>query len=271
MRDFRDSKVMAQTLRAALAAKGHRITVAESLELLAKAFGVADWNTLSAAIKTAAADAEAPTAADNPFDNKRALDNLAQALGLEDGDRLRATIQAAQPRATPASASEIASSTGPIPRGSGRASFSAALEATLHRAAGLASIRKHGYTTLEHLLLALVDDDADAAEVMRACGADLPELAARLTSYVDAELGALVTDDGQPPAPTAGFQRVIQRAVIHVQSAGRDTVTGANILVAIFSERESHAAYFLQQQEMNRYDAVNFIAHGVRKDGGRAA
>jgi hypothetical protein len=269
MRDFRDSKVMAQTVRAALAAKGHRITVSESLELIAKAFGVADWNTLAAAIKTAPAETEAPAAADNPFDNKRALDNLARALGLEDGDRLRATIQAAQPAVTPSNRSEPPPSTNPTPRPSGRR-FSAALEATLYRAVELATVRKHGHTTLEHLLLALVDD-ADAAEVMRACEADLSKLSESLTSYIDDELRPLVTDDGEAPTPTDGFHRVIQRAVIHVQSSGRDTVSGANVLVAIFSERESHAAYVLQQQEMNRYDAVNFIAHGVRKDGGKAA
>jgi hypothetical protein len=270
MRDFRDSKVMAQTVRVALAAKGHKVTIAESLELIAKAFGVADWNTLAAAIKTAAADAEAPTPADKPFDNNRALDNLAQLLGVRDWDNLRATLQAAQAPATPARPPETPSSTGWIPRPSGRAAFSAALEATLHRAVELAAVREHGFTTLEHLLLALIDD-ADAAEVMRACQVDLPKLNGALTSYIDDELQSLVTDDGQTPAQTAGFQRVIQRAVIHVQSGGRDIVTGANVLVAIFSERESHAAYFLQQQEMARYDAVNFIAHGIRKGGGRAA
>jgi hypothetical protein len=270
MRDFRDSKVMAQAIRAALAAKGHKITVADSLELMAKAFGVADWNTLSAAIKTAAARPEESKPADKPFDNNHALDNLARLLGVEDWDKLRATIQAAQPPATPAGASEPLSSTEPGPRPTGRARFSAALEATLHRAVGQAAIRRHRYTTLEHLLLALIDD-ADAADVMRACTVDLPNLSESLASYIDDELGSLVTDDGQAPAPTAGFHRVIQRAVIHVQSSGRDTVTAANVLVAIFSERESHAAHLLQQLGLTRYDAVGFIAHGVRKDGGRAA
>jgi Glyoxalase superfamily protein/Clp amino terminal domain, pathogenicity island component len=269
MRDFRDSKVMAQTLRAALAAKGHKISISESLELIAKAFGAADWNTLAATIKTAAAQAEGPEPADKPIDNNHVLDNLAQLLGVDDWDKLRAVVHAARPPA-PADAPQTPPSTGPAPRRSVGTSFSFALERSLHRAVELATIRKHEYTTLEHLLLALIDD-ADAAETMQACGADLRQLSERLTSYIDDELQQLVTADSQVQAPTAGFHRVIQRAVIHVQSSGRDQVTGANVLVAIFSERESQAAYFLQQQEISRNDAVNFIAHGIRKDGGKAA
>ena len=130
-----------------------------------------------------------------------------------------------------------------------------------------ANQRKHEYATLEHLLLSLVDDE-DAAGVMRACDVDLGALRTTLTNYVDTELRSLVVDDGEDAKPTAGFQRVIQRAVIHVQSSGREEVTGANVLVAIFSERESHAAYFLQEQDMTRYDAVNYIAHGIAKKAG---
>ncbi len=130
-----------------------------------------------------------------------------------------------------------------------------------------ANQRKHEYATLEHLLLSLVDDE-DAAGVMRACDVELPALRTTLTNYVDNELRSLVVDDGEDAKPTAGFQRVIQRAVIHVQSSGREEVTGANVLVAIFSERESHAAYFLQEQDMTRYDAVNYIAHGIAKKAG---
>ena len=140
-------------------------------------------------------------------------------------------------------------------------SFSKNLEESLHRAVAFANQRKHEYATLEHLLLSLIDD-VDAAAVMRACDVDLATLKKSLVEYVDTQLKTLVVEDGEDAKPTAGFQRVIQRAVIHVQSSGRDDVTGANVLVAIFSERESHAAYFLQQQEMTRYDAVNFIAHG---------
>src|SRR5947208_2687553 len=103
---------------------------------------------------------------------------------------------------------------------------------------------------------------------MRACSVDLDVLRHNLENYIDNELANLITDDGKDSKPTAGFQRVIQRAVIHVQSSGRDEVTGANVLVAIFAERESHAAYFLQEQDMTRYDAVNYISHGIAKRPG---
>ena len=148
-------------------------------------------------------------------------------------------------------------------------SFSRPLEETLHRAVHYANERRHEYATLEHLLLALIDDP-DATNVMAACNVDLVSLKAALTLYVDTDLAALATSDGEDAKPTAGFQRVIQRAVIHVQSSGREEVTGANVLVAIFSERESHAAYFLQEQDMTRYDAVNYIAHGIAKKAGAA-
>jgi ATP-dependent Clp protease ATP-binding subunit ClpA len=146
-------------------------------------------------------------------------------------------------------------------------SFSRPLEESLHRAVAYANQRKHEYATLEHLLLSLTDDE-DAAGVMRACDVDLAALKKSLSNYLDVELSSLVVDDDEDAKPTAGFQRVIQRAVIHVQSSGREEVTGANVLVAIFSERESHAAYFLQEQDMTRYDAVNFIAHGIAKKAG---
>src|SRR4051794_13519476 len=146
-------------------------------------------------------------------------------------------------------------------------SFSRNLEQSLHRALAAANERHHEYATLEHLLLSLVDD-TDAAAVMRACSVELDTLRKNLRDYIDQELENLVTDGREDAKPTAGFQRVIQRAVIHVQSSGRDEVTGANVLVAIFSERESHAAFFLQEQEMTRYDAVNYIAHGIAKKPG---
>ena len=145
-------------------------------------------------------------------------------------------------------------------------SFSSTLEQAIHAALALANERRHEFATLEHLLLALLDEP-DAARVMRACAVDLTELRSNLLDFVNDELANLVTDiDGSEAVPTAAFQRVIQRAAIHVQSSGRTEVTGANVLVAIFAERESDAAYFLQDQEMTRYDAVNFIAHGVAKD-----
>ena len=146
-------------------------------------------------------------------------------------------------------------------------SFSKSLENALHQALGHASARRHEFATLEHLLLALIDDE-DAAAVMRACNVDLEALRQTVTTYIDTELEALVVRDRGDTKPTAGFQRVIQRAVIHVQSSGREEVTGANVLVAIFAERESHAAYFLQEQEMTRYDAVNYISHGIAKRPG---
>ena len=146
-------------------------------------------------------------------------------------------------------------------------SFSRNLEDTLHKAVKFANERKHEYATLEHLLLSLADDP-DAKGVMLACEVDLTVLKKNILNYLDTELRSLIVDDGEDAKPTAGFQRVIQRAVIHVQSSGREEVTGANVLVAIFSERESHAAYFLQEQDMTRYDAVNFIAHGIAKKAG---
>ena len=145
-------------------------------------------------------------------------------------------------------------------------SFSTTLEQAIHNALALANERRHELATLEHLLLSLIDEP-DAARVMNACGVELEELRRALSKFIDDELESLVSDvDGSEAAPTTGFQRVIQRAAIHVQSSGRSEVSGANVLVAIFAERESHAAYFLQQQNMTRYDAVNFISHGVAKD-----
>jgi ATP-dependent Clp protease ATP-binding subunit ClpA len=145
--------------------------------------------------------------------------------------------------------------------------FTHSLENALHKALSLATERQHEHATLEHLLLALTDDK-DALGVMRACSVDVDELRDDLIDHLDNELASLVADSSVEPKPTAGFHRVIQRAVIHVQSSGRDEVTGANVLVAIFAERESHAAFFLQEQEMTRYDAVNYISHGIAKRPG---
>ena len=145
--------------------------------------------------------------------------------------------------------------------------FSRSLEKALHRALAIANEHTHEYATLEHLLLALVEDK-DAAAVMRACNVDLDALRRSLETYIDSELANMISAGGEDSKPTAGFQRVIQRAVIHVQSSGREEVTGANVLVAIFAERESHAAFFLQEQDMTRYDAVNYISHGIAKRPG---
>ena len=151
------------------------------------------------------------------------------------------------------------------------ATFSRTLEHTLRRALSLATDHSHEYVTLEHLLLSLVDDD-DASGVMHACKVDLDKLRQNLESYLENELDALRVNnrEHEEPRPTAGFQRVLQRAMLHVDSSGGREVTGANVLVALFSERESHAAYFLQEQDMTRYDAVNFIAHGMPKRAGAA-
>ena len=221
MRDFRDAKAIARTLREALAARGLKVTVGESLELIAKLFGVADWNTLSAAI---AAPAE-PT-------------------------RPEPVVSA------PAAGAQR----------SGRIGFSGELERTLHRAVISANQRKHQYATLEHLLISLIDD-ADASAVLMACGIDLDDLRAAVTRHVDDDLKSLVAEGGEAATPTAGFQRVIQRAVIHVRATSSEFVTGANVLVAIFSEQESRACAFLERRGVTRYDAVNFIAHGIRKSG----
>jgi glyoxalase superfamily protein/ClpA/ClpB-like protein len=223
MRDFRDAKAMARALRAALAAKDLKITVSQSLELIAEIFGEVDWNTLAAAI------------------------------------RAEATARRNEASPSPPPSAEAAAA----PAASGP-SLSRALESTLHQAFAHAKQRKHEFATLEHLLLALTEDE-DASAVMKGCKADLAALKQHLTNYIDDELETPLIDDGRDSRPTAGFQRVIQRAVIQVQSSGRQEVTGAHVLVAIFAERESHAAYFLEEQDISRYDAVNYISHRIVK------
>jgi ATP-dependent Clp protease ATP-binding subunit ClpA len=145
--------------------------------------------------------------------------------------------------------------------------FSQSLETALHRALEYANERHHEYATLEHLLLSLLDD-RDASAVMKACSVDIDELRTRVTEYIDSELASLFVKGSSEAQPTTGFQRVIHRAVVHVQSSGREEVTGANVLVAIFAERESHAAFFLQEQSMTRFDAVQYISHGIAKRPG---
>lgn len=143
------------------------------------------------------------------------------------------------------------------------------LEQTLHRALSAANMRLHEFATLEHLLLALIDDQ-DAMAVLRSCGVSIPELKDQIEHYLDQELTYLISSGIVEAKPTTAFQRVLQRAAIHVQSSGREEVTGANVLVALFSERESHAVYFLQEQDMTRFDAVNYISHGIAKVPGAA-
>lgn len=204
MRDFRNAKAMAQTLRAALATKGVKITIGQSLELIAEIFGVADWNTLAAAIR-------------------------------EETSISGEKVSPPQPA--------VGSSSFPP--------LSSALAATLHRAVGFASQRKHEYATLEHLLLALIDDD-DASTVMRVCGAGLGALAEKLVGYLDNELMKIVIDNGADPKPTATFQRVVQRAEVSRKALGRSMITGANILEAMTFETQSPAAQQLREQGMTR-------------------
>jgi hypothetical protein len=262
---------MAHTLRQALAASSHAISNSEALEFVAKMFGERDWNTLAAAVAAAEAEPQKPGGLAGAFPDQAALDALARAIGKESWDALVAAVRSEGRPAGPfAPQGSPPGLLGPARASDPGASFSGSLEATLHRAVSLATARKHEYTTLEHLLLALTSD-TDAAAVMDACGADQAQLVDSVTAHLDNGLGSIATQSGEGPVPTVAFHRVIQRSVIHVRSSGRSEVTGANVLVAIFSERESHAARLLAAQGMNRYDAVNFIAHGVRKAGGRAA
>ena len=228
MRDFRDAKAMAQTLRAALAAMGFKTTVSQSLELIARAFGATDWNTLSAAIRSQ------PTAL--PENTLR----------------------------PPPTAESTKTSDNPHTHLSGE------LVSTLKQAFAYAKVRKHEEITVEHLLLFLLDD-ADASRVMKASGVNLDDLRKQLTDYVDNDLHSQATDGTDNPRPTLGFQRVLQRAVFHVQQAGGLPVRSPNVVVAIFSEKQSHAVKLFNQQGVSRIDVVNNITHGTVKGGGGPA
>ncbi|HFE38645.1 MAG TPA: ATP-dependent Clp protease ATP-binding subunit ClpA [Gammaproteobacteria bacterium] len=138
------------------------------------------------------------------------------------------------------------------------------LEQTLNSAFKDARDKKHEFVTVEHLLLALLDNPA-ASSVLRACGADIEQLKTEIAGFVDETTPQLVSDDERETQPTLGFQRVLQRAVFQVQSSGKKEVTGANVLVAIFSEQESQAVYFLNKQNITRLDVVNYISHGISK------
>jgi hypothetical protein len=219
MRDFRDAKAMAQTLRAALAAAGFKITVSQSLELIAKMFGVADWNTLAAAIRRQARASQAPAPHEHALPTP------------PNGDL--APVR-----------------------------FSRGVESALQQAFAYANQRAHEHMTLEHVLLALIDDP-DACAAMTACKVDLDALKVRLTRYIDTELAIARTDDPDAAHPTAAFQRVVQRAAIQVMDLRHSTVTGADLLLAMFDERESHAVWLLAEHEMTQQAAANFALHGV--------
>jgi ATP-dependent Clp protease ATP-binding subunit ClpA len=140
------------------------------------------------------------------------------------------------------------------------------LEVSLHMAFMDARQKRHELITVEHLLLAMIDNPT-AAEVMRACGAKLEVLRTELNQYIEEHTPTLGGQEDVDTQPTLGFQRVIQRAMLHVQSSGKKEVTGANVLVAIFGEKDSHAVFYLHQQGVTRLDVVNFISHGVSKIG----
>jgi hypothetical protein len=194
-----------------------------------------------------------------------ALELIAKAFGYENWNILSARIEAAERPAAASAPLPAEARHDPAPP-----TFSPSLERSLRRAHSLANERHHEYATLEHLLLALVDDQ-DTADVMRACNVDIDKLRRNMVLYVESELEQLVTDSAEDSKPTAGLQRVLQRVRIHALSSGREEVTGANVLVAIFWEREAHAAYFLEETGMTRDDAVNYIGHGIKKGGGDTA
>jgi hypothetical protein len=215
MRDFRNAKSMAQTLRAALATKGVKITIGQSLELIAEIFGLANWNTLAAAI--------------------------------------RAEKSISREKVSPPLSTMGGNSYPPL---------SSALAVTLHRALGFANQRRHEYATVEHLLLALIDD-ADASAVMRISSANRGALAEKLVGYLDNELKTLVINNGADSKPTAAFQRVVQRAELRGKELGRSMVTGAYVLEAVTAETQSLAARLLGEQGMTRQHLLNIITHGT--------
>ena len=215
MRDFRNAKSMAQTLRAALATKGVKITIGQSLELIAEIFGLADWNTLAAAI--------------------------------------RAEKSISREKVSPPLSTMGSNSYPPL---------SSALTVTLHRALGFANQRRHEYATLEHLLLALIDD-ADASAVMRISSANLGALTEKLVGYLDNELKTLVINNGADSKLTAAFQRVVQRAELRGKELGRSMVTGAYVLEAVTAETQSLAARLLGEQGMTRQHLLSIITHGT--------
>ena len=138
------------------------------------------------------------------------------------------------------------------------------LDKTLQRAKDFAEKLNHEYMTIEHLLYSMIDDN-DAKDVFEACNVDMSSLKKELESFLKEKLTDLINTEVNEVKPTVGFQRVIQRAVIHVQSSGKDEASSANVLVSIFSERESHAVYFLQKEKLTRLDVIDYISHGLKK------
>jgi hypothetical protein len=188
-----------------------------------------------------------------------ALELIAKAFGYDNWNILSARIEAAEPATSDGAAIRVEVTAPRSPQ--------FPTTATMHRALAYAMQRKHQYETLEHLLLALVDD-VDAAAVMRACNVDLGTLKEKLTHYLDDDLKTMAINDNSEPKQSAGFQRVVQRATHYAEGRGRVARTGAELLVAIFAETDSPAARLLSEQDMTRQDAVNFVIHGVAKRGG---
>ena len=234
MRNFRDAKTMAQTLRTALAAMGFKITVSQSLELIAKTFGLADWKKLSAAIRSPATAAPEDT-----------------------------------PRPAPTFQSPVTA--GDAPKSPSTKHLSVELESTLNQAFAYAKARRHDLITVEHLAL-FVLADPDVSRVMQALGANIEELRGKLTDNIDKTLNVPDTDGADfAPSPTLGFQRVLQRAVFHVQQANGYPVKAINVFVAIFSEKQSDAVQLIAAQRVARIDVVNYISHGIVKGGSGTA
>jgi hypothetical protein len=222
-------------LREFLAVDGIGLKQTHAYEALARTLGYANWNTLQALLNTTAlSENEVSPAATSPANRKMARTD-----------------------------EDLAAEQRPVEKGQ-RPILSGNLEQSLHRAIDLASERHHEYATLEHLLLSLAEDQ-DAASVFLACHVDMEQLRKELTDYIDSKLDQLVTTVPGAPKPTTGFQRVVQRAVLHIQNSGRDQVTSADVVVALFSEPESRSVDFLKRQGMTRLDAVNFIVHGLAK------
>ena len=145
------------------------------------------------------------------------------------------------------------------------AGFSQSLETSLQKSIDYAAKKNHEHVTVEHLLLALIDD-IDASNLLKACNIDLSILKNDLIKFIDEQKYLVINNTEQLPEPTAGYRTVITRAAIHVQQSGKNEVNGANVIVAIFSQQESYSVYLLEKQDMTRYDAVQFISHGIRKD-----
>jgi hypothetical protein len=234
MRDFRDAKAMAQTLRAALTAMGFKITVSQSLELIAKAFGAADWNTLSALIG-------------------------AQSLLSAHVGKVKQAPAAPENASGPVSTVESPKIPGNL--------LSGELESTLNQAFVYAKQRRHDMITVEHLLLLLLDN-ADAAGAMKGSGVNIDDLRKKLTDYIDK---IQATEGAGNPKPTLEFQRVLQRAIFHAQSASRLPIKSLNVLVAVFSQEETHAVKLLNEQGVTRLDVVRHIGFGTTKEGGGPA